>query len=154
MAATPAVQKMIDNGDGTYSGSYKSNVKGTLTVTVYLYSSGVYAEYYNNKLFTAPIAQTGMLTNINQDWGTGAVFSTNVDNLSARIYFLIKGPYTENIDFWLESNDGSDLYVDNTVKVTQLGNSCPGSCNDQFSVSMVAGTYYEFRYLPVCLILV
>lgn len=66
------------------------------------------------------------------------------DDISAKIYFLIKAPYTQTIDFWLDSNDGSDLYVDGVIKVQQLANTC--NCSNTFSMAMTAGTYYEFRY--------
>jgi hypothetical protein len=143
MGITPADQMMTDNSDGTYSATYSSNVDGIATVQVFYYSSGVYVEFFADKVFTQPPASTATWTQVNENWGSGNIFGAYSDNVSVKIHFMIKAPTSEDYEFWLESDDGADLYMNEISKITQMGNTC--TCNNTFTETLTAGQYYDFR---------
>ena len=143
MQISPSSGLMTDNGGGLYSTSYISWIKGYLTVTVYGLVPGAYVEYYSDKVFTEPYTQTDTMSNINSNWGTGNIFSTLSDNISAKIYFVIKAPYTETYTFRLLSNEGSDLNIDNARVISNLGTQW--DWDDSVNINLTAGTYYNFR---------
>ena len=143
MFATPSSVYMTGLGNGTYTSRWISNVEGNITLIVYALLQGIYVEYFDNNQLQQPFNETGILSNVNQTWGTGTVFGTFSDNISLSMTFYIKAPYTEDYTFTLESNDGSDLFVDDQSKISQSGNTC--NCTNDFNISLVQNQYYKFK---------
>ena len=134
---------MTDNGDGTYSTNFKCDIAGTLTVTIYLMVNQPYVEYYNNIMFAAPITSTGYLSSMNQNWGATAIIPWCTNNVALNVYFSLKSPVTGSINFQLDSQDGSDLYMNDNRFVSKLGSTC--TCSDTFVQSLASNTFYDFK---------
>jgi len=142
---------MTDNTNGTYSAQYTPTVEGTVTLIAFLLTKNkVYVQFYADKIFTPPAALNTTWSSVYQDWNTGNIFtdtqSTPVsydDDISASIHFLIKPSVHEDYTFYLESNDGSDLYINNTIQISKLGTNC--SCDDNFDINLKDGEYAEFK---------
>ena len=134
---------MLDNGDGTYLTNYKCNVAGTLTIIIYLMVDGAYVEYYNNIMFSTPITNTGILTSLYQSWGSSAIITGYTNNVGLNLYASLKAPSTNNFEFQLNSQDGSDMYFNDNRVVSNLGTTC--TCSDTFSQSLAQNMYYDIK---------
>lgn len=125
MVATPSYQQMTDNGDGTYTAQFLSNVEGYVTVIAYLYTQGkIRVDWYDSTVFEVPYEYQEDWTQVVQDWNTGNLYLTKQDYATAKIYFLLKAPYTQTYTFTLVSNDGSALYVDNIIQISNASLTC------------------------------
>jgi hypothetical protein len=144
MRATPIYQQMKDNGNGTYTSTYLTNVEGTLTIIAYLYIPGkIRVDWYDSTIFEAPIEHQEEWTEVNVNWGFNELYPTKIDSVTAKIYFHLKIPFTETYKFMLVSNDGSALFVENIIKVSRSAETC--NCSDEFDMDLVADEYYQFR---------
>jgi hypothetical protein len=144
MEATPIYKQMTDNGNGTYTSKYLTNVEGTVTIIAYLYTEGlIRVDWYDNTIFALPIVHQEEWTQVDKNWKFGALYSTKLDNITAKIYFHLKMPYTETYEFMLDSNDGSALFVENIIKISKSAETC--NCSDTFAMDLVADEYYQFR---------
>lgn len=135
---------MTDFGNGTYSGNFTLEQSGVASLSVFLLNpNGVHADFYDNNLWQDPIAYHEITPNINYDWGTGNIFSTSRDYVSAHFYTFIKAPTTETYIFDILSDDGSDFYFDTQLVVNKLG-TYGGNINGQFTRDLVEGEFYDF----------
>ena len=104
---------MVNNTDGTYSYSTTVTRKGSVIVSVFKYiPGGAQFEYYSNKYWTGTpdLIQTELGINLNYE--SGILYSTNSENVSIKIYFRIKSPFTGFINFQLKSNTQANLDID------------------------------------------
>jgi hypothetical protein len=145
MSPTPANQQMIDNGNGTYTAQFLSNVEGYVTAIAYRYVPGkVRVDWYNNTNFIKPFQFTEEWSDISKTWSdTDTLFSTNSKNVTAKIYFLLKIPSSDSYTFTINSNDGSSLFVNGQRVVTRLGTTC--NCSNKVDIKLIGGEYYDIR---------
>lgn len=99
--------------------------------------NGLVGEYYNNTTFAGTPALTRVDQNLNFDWGTGSA-ATNVvnpDNFAVRWTGYFVAPETGSYQFGSDSDDDSQVWVNNTSLVS---NSC---CSLAYggSISLTAG---------------
>ena len=82
---------MLDNGDGTYSYSFKSLNSGKLSILVYLenLNSGVYVEIWDNISLSGAVDKTTRYSNINKSWTSGF--------LTSHYSILCSGRYTATL---------------------------------------------------------
>mmetsp|Transcript_34677 Transcript_34677/g.34304 ORF Transcript_34677/g.34304 Transcript_34677/m.34304 type:complete len:234 (+) Transcript_34677:325-1026(+) len=144
MEISPDYFIMTDQGDGTYTADYSCGIEGTVTLIPYLFKQNqILVNFYPDKIFTPPAVHNETWPQVNQDYNTGVIFGTYTDSISASIYFVIKVPVTEEYTFTLESNDGSDLYMNSTIMISQLGVTC--NCSSSFDVNLTQNTYVDFQ---------
>lgn len=145
MEINPDYFIMTDNSDGTYSSSYSSAVEGTATLIAYLLvPNKAFVMFYSDKIFTPPAVYNETWTDINKNYTLNDLYPSVADNTSATIHFMIKVPHTEEYTFTLESNDGSDLYMNSTIMISQLGVTC--NCTSSFDTNLTQGDYVDFKY--------
>lgn len=107
-----------DPGNGDDASAYKNSVfytDNTLT------KKGLNASYFPNKTLSGIAAKTQVDLHVNFSWGTNApsVAGIPVDNFSVRWTGVIQVPVTGDYDFFVRSDDGSRLYVNNSLLVNQ-----------------------------------
>ena len=66
-------------------------MSGKLTLQVILIGDGVFAEYFANDSWNAPIAKTSYSNRINFDWDSGNIIPGHADNVTAKFYITLKG---------------------------------------------------------------
>lgn len=99
--------------DGTYSYTYSTQLDGNITLFVLLYTQfGVFAEFFNNVLYTGTVDIARVYTDINQDWSNGLVTTTLGDNVSANYYTKIRAPVSDSFTFYLNPNHYGYIYFD------------------------------------------
>ena len=104
---------MTDNGDGTYTYLYTAKRPGDITINVAkYYRNNVYIEYYANTGYEGLRAHDGTNSNLNLYWGSGDVFPSHNNFLTAQIYFLLKPPTTDTYTFRFDWDDSCELYLD------------------------------------------
>lgn len=113
---------MTDQGDGTYTYTLSVARPGDITVSVLYYTQGsLWIEYYPNQVWSGTNELTTTASNVNFDWGTGAVYNSEVDDLGAKLFYRIKSPYSGTVRFYIDSDDRTILYFDGSVV---LNNPC------------------------------
>ena len=143
--STPYYDKMIDNGDGTYSYSYTLSNDGAITVIVKLSTgNGVYSEWYPNTSWSAPTCKTNISSNIYFDYW-GGINWTNLPTVgasyfSAYLYSTIIPSTTETYTFTYCWDDGPAYILMNSV-TTYMANGW-----NSFSLSLTSGKPYDFRF--------
>jgi hypothetical protein len=81
--------QMTDNLDGTYSYTYSTQIDGTITLYVLLYTQfGVYAEFFNNDQNTGTVNVARIYTEVSQFWSSSDIVTTDaLDYVSANYFF-------------------------------------------------------------------
>ena len=114
--------QMTDNLDGTYSYTYSVNLDGTITMYVLLYTQyGVYAEYFNNIVYSGTVANYDTLTQMSKNFGGGLVTSTQGDCVSANFYFKIQPLLSDTYTIYLIKDDYGIFYLNGVAKVSGTG---------------------------------
>lgn len=86
-----------------------------------LSTTGLTGSYFANKTLSGTATAIQVDPKINFSWGAGSpnVSGIPVDNFSVRWTGVIKVPTTGNYIFYLRSDDGSRLWIDNTQLINQ-----------------------------------
>lgn len=79
--------------------------------------TGLTGAYFNNMALTAPAVLTKVDANLNLNWAGGAPTGVNVDGFSTRWTGQLLPRMTDTFTFYLRSDDGSRLYINNTLVV-------------------------------------
>ena len=112
---------MINNSDGTYSYSTTITRPGRVTVRVFRYlPGGVQFEYYANNLLTGIPQLIRTEPNIYFNWGTGAIFNGRSDDVTIKIFFRIKGPFTGTV-YFVFTADEATVFINGAYLVHQIG---------------------------------
>lgn len=142
---------MTDNGDGTYSAKFLSNVEGNVTVIAYRYvPERLKVDWYNSTSFIKPAQFSEEWSSIIKAWSTtDMLYSTKSKNATAKIYFALYVPATDTYTFTLNSNDGSSVYMNGARVTNRLGATC--NCTNRFNLRLTGGLYYDFRLVLITL---
>ena len=113
-------EKMIDNGDGTYSYSYTLTNDGAITIIVKLSSgNGIYSEWYPNTSYSPPTQKVNISTNLDYSAPGGAGWVdlpiSGFSGFTAYMYSTIFPPTTETYTFNLWIDDGGSNLMYNFV---------------------------------------
>jgi len=117
-AAGTDVTVTYDEGNGDEASAYANSIFYTNST---LTTKGLTASYFANKTLTGTAVKTQVDTRIDFAWGAAAPSVTGVsaDNFSVRWTGVIKVPTTGDYDFYVRSDDGSRLWINNTQIVNQ-----------------------------------
>eukprot|EP01084_Bolivina_argentea_P055627 101950_1 len=116
-------QGVITDGlNGTYLVNFTvPSSSGTYYLNVLLASGdidtadGLTGAYFNNRwLYDVPY-NTQIDTNISLNWNDGLITETAKNFVSVRWSGYVQPSYAENYTFWITSDDGSRLYIDNEL---------------------------------------
>ena len=114
--------QMTDNLDGTYTYTYSTDLDGTISVSVLLYTEyGVYAEYFNNIVYTGTVANYATPSQMSLNFGAGLVTSTQGDNVSANFYFKLQPLKSDTYTLYLLKDDYAIVYVEGVSKASGTG---------------------------------
>lgn len=105
-------------GVGDETSTYSSSVFYTDNT---LSATGLTGSYFANKTLSGTAAKVQVDSNVNFSWGTNApgVSGIPADNFSVRWTGVIRVPESGNYIFYLRSDDGSRLWIDNTQLISQ-----------------------------------
>ena len=106
--------------------------------------SGLTASYFNNRTFTGAVVTRTDAT-IDFSWpGAPGPTGVGADNFSVRWEGQVEAPYTENHTFFVTTNDGALLWVDDQLIV---GRTAPSSTDGEMagSIRLEAGRRYNLR---------
>ncbi len=117
-AAGNGITVTFDAGNGEDASSYQNSIFYTNST---LATRGLTAEYFANKTLTGTATKTQVDKQVNFAWGAAApaVAGIPADNFSVRWSGVIKVPVTGDYTFFVRSDDGSRLWVNNTQVVNQ-----------------------------------
>lgn len=104
---------MSDQGNGQYTYSFQVNNDGPITVSVTMLSQGfIKTIFYPSWDFTGSPFTT-YVSRIDFDWGSGNVYGSRDEEVTAKFEAYIKAPWTGTYTLYLDNDDGADLYIDN-----------------------------------------
>jgi beta-glucosidase len=141
-AAGSGIAITYDPGNGDDASSYKNSVFYTdNTVT----TKGLTASYFANKTLTGTATKTQVDLNVNFAWGAAAPAVTGIpaDNFSVRWTGIIKVPETGDYDFFVRSDDGSRLWVNNSILVDQWSDH--GATTKQATLHLTKDVIYPVK---------
>ena len=101
----------------TKSGNYEAGVKLAK-------SGGLTGQYFENVWFFYTPVKTTVNPTIDLDWGLREVTDTGKDFVSIRWSGKVKPLYPETHTFFVSSDDGAKLWVDNVVLIDRWDSSC------------------------------
>ncbi len=105
--------------------------------------TGLRGTFYDNPDFTA-LRRARVDATVNFDWGTGAPSSTmQADSFSARWTGQVQPRYSQTYEFYVRSDDGARLWVNNVLLVDQF--DLQGATEWSGSVTLIAGQKYDVR---------
>lgn len=120
--------------------SSSATVQVTLTSGSTSGGDGLKGEYFNNKTYTLPVAAARIDPQINFNWGTGSPMAgVNPDNFSVRWTGFITAPVTGTYTFFVNSNDGNRLVINNQVLTNR---SSDGISEQSGTMTLTAGQRY------------
>lgn len=104
---------------------------------------GLTANYYSGVAFnTLKLSRVDPTVNFN--WGSSMPYGGGRAAFSARWTGQIKADYTENYTFYLTTDDGGRLWVNNVLLVNWWGKSSPVERKSP-PIALVAGTKYDIK---------
>ena len=98
--------------------------------------------YANQTLSGAPI--TGVVPSVNNSWGSGGPAGVGVDNFSARWSNTILVPTSGDYTFYITSDDGQRLYIDNALVIDNW--VAQGPTTKQYTATLSAGQAISLKY--------
>jgi hypothetical protein len=105
--------------------------------------TGLQATYYNNKDFTGTLVNR-LDSNINFNWGNASpTTEIQADTFSVRWEGLIKPAYNETYTFYITSDDGIRLWVDDVLLINKWVNQ--GSTERIATVKLNADQKYKIK---------
>ena len=122
---TCSVVLLDANAAGTYGVSYTPTKSGNYEAGVKLAKSGgLTGQYFENVWFFYTPVKTTVNPTIDLDWGLREVTDTGKDFVSIRWSGKVKPLYPETHTFFVSSDDGAKLWVDNVVLIDRWDSSC------------------------------
>ena len=117
---TEISQKMYDNLDGTYTYSYSSNLDGTITVYVFLYTNGgIYAEYFDSSKWSGTPATKTTMSTLNSGWTSGTLITASRSSYVTIAYYArIKAPTSDTYTIYIEVDDTAKVFIDSTLIIS------------------------------------
>ena len=110
--SSPIEALMTDQGNGQYTYSFQVNNDGPISVSVTMLSQGfIKGIFYPSWTFTGT-PTTIYMNQLNHDWGSGNVYGSRSDEVTATFEAYIKAPYTGTYTLYFDNDDGADLYID------------------------------------------
>ncbi len=100
----------------TQSGAYEINV-------MLLQKGGLTAYYFENIWFFYTPVLTVVDPQINHNWGNGLITPTASEYVSIRWKGRLKPQYSETFTFYVTSDDGAKLWVDNVNETNTFSTS-------------------------------
>jgi chitodextrinase/glucose/arabinose dehydrogenase len=108
--------------------------------------TGLRAEYFNNRLLTAPAALTRLDGPVDFDWGNNApASSVNADNFSVRWTGQLEAPVTGSYTFATTTDDGVRLWVNGQLLINNWTDHGPTTDQATVSLPLTAGQRYDVR---------
>lgn len=116
---------VVDNLDGSYDVTYTPTKSGNYEAGVKLAKSGgLTGQYFENVWFFYTPVKTTVNPTIDLDWGLGAVTDAGMDYVSVRWQGKVKPLFAETHTFYISSDDGAKLWVDNVVMIDRWDSTC------------------------------
>ncbi|MGG1554037.1 PA14 domain-containing protein [Paenibacillus ferrarius] len=102
-------------------------------------TSGLTGQYYDNQDLTS-LKMTRTDATVNFDWGTGSPNTLiGADSFSVRWTGYVKAPVTGTYTFYVASNDGNRLWINNTQLTNRWSD---GNSEQSGTISLTAGQTY------------
>ncbi len=141
-AAGSGVSVNYDAGMGDETSAYANSVfysDNSLATT------GLTASYFANKTLSGTATKIQIDQNVNFSWGLNApnVSGIPADNFSVRWTGAIKAPATGNYLFYLRSDDGSRLWIDNNLIIDQWNDQA--ATTKQATIHLVKDQVYSVK---------
>jgi subtilisin family serine protease len=114
----------------------------SLTPTVSTTGDGLVGSYYNGVNFNT-LRNTKTDRTIDFNWGSGAPSNVNRDNFSVRWEGFIRPQYSQLYTFFLYSDDGSRLYINDQLVVNHWSDH--GASEKSGTIQLTAGVNYAIR---------
>ncbi|WZL89016.1 PA14 domain-containing protein [Salinimicrobium sp. 3283s] len=149
LSGLPSGNWTINPGGITGSGTTKT-ITGltpgnyTYTVDVPNTTTGLKAEYFNNRYLSGAPSITRKDATINFNWGSGNPGSPiNNDNFSVKWTGQIQPRYTENYTFTTQSDDGIRLWINGSLIIDNWTDHAAVYNNG--TISLTAGFKYDIK---------
>ena len=144
LSGTRSLRATVANQlDGTHHVTYTATKSGAYEAAVKLAKSGgLLGAYYENVWFFYTPVKTVVDPQINMDWGMGLLTPTGADYVSIRWQGKILTQYAEVYTFYVTSDDGARLYVDNTLMIDRWDSFCNET---RATVQLAAGYLYDLK---------
>lgn len=132
-AAGSGVTVNYQEGAGNETNAYSNSVFYTDNT---LATKGLTGAYFANKTLSGSATKVQVDQMVNFSWGANApgVSGIPADNFSVRWTGVMKAPATGDYVFYLRSDDGSRLYIDNSLLINQW--------NDQVATTKHASIHF------------
>ena len=98
--------------------------------------------YYENVWFFYTPVKTAVDAQINFDWGTGLLTETGADYVSVRWSGKVKSQVAETYTFYVTSDDGSKLWVDNVPLIERWDTHCNET---SATISLRSNVFYSIK---------
>ena len=147
VAGLPIVQAMIDNGDGTYSSTYSftggAGTKVSLSAEL-VGQNGIWVEYFNNmEMLGTPDKAVWEYQDLNYDWGSGLVTTSQAENVSVRWWGKLMAPQSGDFTFTIEHDSAFALYIDDVLMTDAWYFNGPQTTT--FTMKMTKNRVYDYR---------
>lgn len=112
--------RVVDNGDGTSTCTWRRREAGNFTVAIYLlYPGGLHGHYYTNAWMAETPVVSRIDRHVNFTWGNGPVFPGASDYISVRWSGRLKPKSTEDVTFYVTADDHARLWIDDLLLIDQ-----------------------------------
>lgn len=101
-------------------------------------------EFYSNQTLSGTPAVTNQVSTVNYEWGAGGPAGVGIDNFSAKWTANIQVPATGTYTFYVTSDDGQRLYVNNSLVIDNW--VAQGPTTRQYVTSFTEGQIVAVRY--------
>lgn len=141
-AAGSGITVTYDPGYGDDASAYANSVFYSNSLAT---APGLTASYFANKTLSGTALKTQVDPNVNFDWGSGApaVAGMPADNFSVRWTGFIKVPTTGDYIFYVRSDDGSRLWINNNQIVNQWNDQA--ATTKQATIHLVKEVVYSLK---------
>lgn len=101
-------------------------------------------EFFNNQTLSGAAVSSSEVTSVFYDWSLSSPSGVNVDNFSGRWSANIQAPSTGSYTFYVTSDDGQLLYINNSLVINDW--IAHGPITRQYTTSLTAGQIISIRY--------
>jgi len=141
-AAGSGITVTYDPGFGDDASAYANSIFYTSST---LATKGLTASYFANKTLTGTATKTQVDLTVNFGWGAGAPAVTGIpaDNFSIRWTGVIKVPTTGDYVFYVRSDDGSRLWINDTQIINQWNDQA--ATTKEATIHLTQGVIYNIK---------